>query len=296
MPLQGNNMLDSAIDRADTGAVKSPSYVRELSRVLHRCDDGERLIAMFQAFGDESYLHSVDATPYYVVAGYLGTAGCWERFEGYWRRSMRELGISDIGLHASDCEAGHGPYKGMSEAKRRNLEYRLIVDISASDLFGFVAATDVPGYRKYADKFDAFLTPRWKKLNKPYVLTVRNWVHSLCIASMSFKSRDPIAFVLDRNKEFWKRAEEWYHLDINNEDIEWRDRLGSFAQDNRLNAIGLQAADLLAFSAMRQLSNRPPWHWPELTQATKIIQTVTNEAFWSEHADSLDAFSRSVGA
>ncbi len=42
------------------------AYARELAQVLHRTNDGDRLMAMFQAIGDESYFHSVESTPFYV--------------------------------------------------------------------------------------------------------------------------------------------------------------------------------------------------------------------------------------
>jgi len=284
-------MLDSAIEPDDILPAEEAagSYVRELSRVLHRCNDGARLIAMLQALGDESFAHSVDKTEYYVVAGYLGNADSWANFEANWRSTMKELGITAIGLHASPLEAGLGDYYGMLERRRREIEYRVVVDIAASNLLGFIAAIDMVAYRKHEDKLSASLGPRWGEFNRPHLLTVRNWVHSMCMALTPLKSRDKIAFVLDRNGEFFKRAHEWYQIDINSEAIEWRDRLGQLSEDNRNDAVGLQAADLLAFSAMRQLSNRPPWHWKELTEATKIVITVADDSYWSEVANGLPA-------
>jgi len=244
-------------------------------------------MAMFQAIGDESYFHSVESTPFYVVAGYLGTTDSWAHFESLWRESMHELKIERIGLHASACEAGRGDYNGMPESRRRDMEYRLIVDIAASGVWAVGAAIEMAAYRNHAPTFDRFLGGKYKKYNKPYLLAVRNWVASLGLVTEHLKSREPIAFVLDRNGEFWRRAEEWYHLDINNEEVEYRHRLGAFAQDSRMNAVGLQAADLFAFSWMRHLTNRPPWHWKELSEGTtpKPILTVANEGF---HFDSGD--------
>ena len=56
---------------------------------------------------------------------------------------MKELGIEKIGCHANRCAGGAPPYDGMSTEDRKEIQYRLIVDIAAAKLFGTVSIIDM---------------------------------------------------------------------------------------------------------------------------------------------------------
>jgi hypothetical protein len=246
---------------------------------------------MFAAYCDESY-GGDGATPgrhpYYVVAGYCGPVSSWVAFESYWSDSMRRLKIEGLGLHAAKCANGMGPYGGMSEERRNEIQYRMIVDIAASKpLMGFVAAIDLAVFEKYqaalAEKFDKDTL----KYNVRHVYAME-----MCIELMTTITEDVvpdrIAFFFDRNAQFGGRAGEWYQMRVRRPLSSHHNKLGSYTQDDRLKLIGLQAADLLAYSAFRHISepNRDRWQWNELMRATHISPPlIADELFWSGSVD-----------
>lgn len=240
---------------------------------------------MFAAYCDESYRDSPQATPFYVVAGFCGPLDRWANFERYWKGTMRELRITDIGLHASKCANGAKPYHRMSRERRDDIQHRLIVDIAASRLMGFVAAIDMPAFRARQATLQALYGKHDMKYAVPHVYAMQDCV--LIMTEVTEFVTDRIAFVFDRNKEFGGRAREWYQRDVKRPLMEYHTRLGSFTDDDRLNAVGLQAADLLAYSAFRNLSEptRDRWQWKELHQATHIVQWVSDEKHWRELED-----------
>ncbi len=96
---------------------------------------------------------------------------------------------------------------------------------------------------------------------------------------------EPIAFVMDRNNEFGKRAYEWYHSDIDNEELDvpmpgYRARLGPYAEDARMKVLGLQAADLIAYAAFRKHSGLPSWQWDEFRNGIGILDFVFDDSYW----------------
>jgi hypothetical protein len=289
-------MLDSAEreryrghDTAD--ALIEDSYLSELVRhVLGGW------IAMLYAKGDESYSGSPRTSNIYVVAGYIGSAGQWYDFDWRWRKSMRALGIEHIGCHASACRSGKKEYEDFSEQKRDEIQHRLIADIADSHIFGCVASSDLDGWRSRREMFSQFLGKNQRKFNEPHVI-----VHRQCVLLMLNKTaeatKEPIAFVFDRNKDAGGRAREWYHLDLKNKKLDapnmmgphYRSRLGPIVEDDRMKVLGLQAADILANSAYRYLSGIDSWQWGELIAPKRITVLPFDESYWQSVEDHFKA-------
>lgn len=263
------------------------SRIGELSSFLFHGKTGR--IAMLHALCDESYASTEVVTPIYVLAAVVGRADRWAAFESYWRSTMRELGIEGIGCHASKCSNGAKPYEGMSTEKRREIQYRLIVDVVASRLGAVVSVVDVQSYWKHRDKFDRFLGKRDRKYNQPHIVAARQCMHHV-IAATDMAGDEQVAFLFDINTTFIGRIREWYRLDQGDASILYRHRLGPLAEDSRMNSIGLQAADLLAYAAFRHFSKKPAWQWDQLVAGLHPPPSclVTDAEYWEEVSRGID--------
>jgi hypothetical protein len=277
---------------AATGRESVDSPVGQLARLVCRGD--RRYLGMLHAYCDESYSSDQRTTPVYVVAGFVGVAEQWEYFESLWRETTRALGIEAFGCHASKCANGRKDYEGMSDERRREIQYRLIVDIAAARLDGAVSIIDMDGYRSVQGRIKSFLDKRHQQYVAPHVMAVRQCVMQMCLLTQDF-TLDPIAFVFDTDNGFGGRAKAWYDLDRKNRRVAHRARLGPFVHADRLEVLGLQAADMLAYAAFRHASGKPAWQWKELEKAISISVFTTDAEFWPGLVDELYA-KRSDGA
>jgi hypothetical protein len=240
---------------------------------------------MLYAYLDESYTGDLKTTPEYVVAGFIGTAREWQYFEQLWRGSMKELGIQKIGCHANRCAGGAPPYDGFTAEERKEIQYRLIVDIAAADLFGSVSIIDMEAYRRYREDFSGALVPAARQYNEAHVLAVRQCIQHFCLATEE-TTREPIAFVVDRNQQFGKRAKAWYELSMKSRSDRHSKRFGPYSEEDSMKAVGLQAADMIAYAGMREAIGNPGWQWNTMLSAVKIGRPFrTSEKFWSEIAE-----------
>jgi len=218
---------------------------------------------MLYARADESYSGSPRRSKFYVVAGYVASAGQWYEFDRRWRRAMRELGIEHLGCHASNCRSGRAEYESYSRAQRGTMRRRLIEAIAESGLFGCVAVSDLDGWRARRWRFAELLGKDEVKFNEPHILAHRQCVH-LMLWKTEQATTARIAFVFDRNKDTGGRAKEWYSRDLKNKKLDspdmmgpsYRSRLGPYDEADRMRVLGLQAADMLAYTAHRYFSGQ----------------------------------------
>lgn len=248
-----------------------------------------RVIMLFACH--ESYTGSPTETPYYVVAGFVGEQERWELFNSLWRDSMRELRIREIGCHASNCEGGWKEYKHLKRAKRTEIQRRLIVDIAASELYGVVSAIDMTAYHRVRGKLSDSMKPAARQYNAAHVLAVRQCVQQVCQATQAV-TQELITFTVDQNKEFGKRAKAWYELSRDNPDDSHHHRFGPYFEGERKEKVGLQAADMLAYSYLRNILGQPVWQWDGLRPAVKISEFVTEASFWDRLAENFEEVAR----
>lgn len=243
---------------------------------------------MLMARCDESYIHAIATTSHYVVGGYVASEGSWSKFDDLWGSTLRELKAITVGYHASDCQRGKGVYARWPESRRRELGYRLAVDIAAARLFPVAAVIDLASYRPHAALFSRFLgPPEHRKYNHAHILAARQCAHQMLL--LTENSGEPISFIFDRNKEFGKRAVEWLNKDSGDALIEYRERIGIVPEAERLSEPGLQAADLLAYSTLREFVGQPSWHWKHLNAGVTVEPIVAAKDFWSEIAGNIEA-------
>jgi hypothetical protein len=238
---------------------------------------------MLYAYCDESYDGNLRTTPVYVVAGFIGELEQWEMFEALWRQSMKELRIRKVGCHAAKCAYGSGPYEHMSQKRRDEIQRRLIVDIAASRLFGVLSIMDTNAYRRIRPTMSARLKPKDRQYNEAHVLAVRQCAQHMCLVTEKVTT-EPITFVVDQNERFGKRAKAWYEELASNQEDRHSRRFGPFAESDRMKAIGLQAADMLAYAGCRYANPeaRTGWQWDAMKSGIRIDELTTDDEFWKE--------------
>lgn len=250
---------------------------------------------MLYARADESYAGSPRTSKFYVVAGYVAAAGEWFEFDRRWRRAMRQLGIEHLGCHAADCRGGRGEYAVYSPAQRGAIRRKLIEAVAESGIFGCVVASNLDGWRARRQNFSDLLGRNEAKFNEPHIL-----VHRQCVHLMLWKTAQatdaPIAFMFDRNKDTGGRAKEWYNRDVTNKGLDaadmmgplYRTRLGPYSDGDRLKVRGLQAADMLPYTAHRFFGGNSSWAWDELIAPKRLIVVEHfGEEYWREMEDRL---------
>jgi hypothetical protein len=196
-----------------------------------------------------------------------------------WRESMADLGITAIGCHASKCANGAPPYDRMSVKQREEIQHRLIVDIVASRLFAAVAIIDMDGYRAHRDELMRFLKPQDRSLLKPHVRAVEQCVYQMLKATKA--TGDPIAFICDQNQASGRMVKRSLDVARKNPESKFSHRIGPYTEDSRLSAVGLQAADILAYSAYRHARGNTGWQWKVLGSAIKSTELTTDARYWS---------------
>jgi hypothetical protein len=242
---------------------------------------------MLQAYCDESLASDIKTTPIYVVAGFVGVPEQWQYFESLWRQSMKQLRIETIGCHAAKCAPGAGPYRHLTADQRYEIQHRLIVDIVATELYGVIAIIDMNAYRAHEGVLSRFFAPHDRQYYKPHVRAVEQCVQQMCRATEN-ATRDPIAFVFDKNAS-GGAVRAAFEISRSNPGNPYRQRLGSYKEAGRTDAVALQAADMLAYAAFRNASGNPGWQWRELRPAIKAAELTTDEHFWSKLVQNLEA-------
>ena len=72
----------------------------------------------------------------YVMAGYLATKATWLIFSQRWRQALADAGLNTF--HMTECNSGHGEFKGRSSTEREDLQRQFIEIINTSELVGSV--------------------------------------------------------------------------------------------------------------------------------------------------------------
>lgn len=208
----------------------------------------------YKALFDESGIH--DRAPICVIAGYVGTMNEWKRFEALWGPYANEPGFHAKRFFASD-PAGRRvpPYDEWSDEIAQRYLRRLLDSITSLKLYPVGTLVDVRAFRQYSQDERRFLTGGYMK-------TLGKWVHSgaptkpyyvafwkAVESSLERVERNDweIHFVFDRQHQFAPLALRLYSRLKNELDPSYSNRMGSIVFESRDKAIGLQAADLLAY-------------------------------------------------
>lgn len=240
--------------------------VERLSRHVHP-PDGRKAFCMIEAYMDESGIH--DGAKICAVAGYWGNVKKWKKFEPRWSRILADADEPSLKeFHSTDFWYSNGSRKGVfarwSDTKADKFIDDLTQCIVDTKIFPTSAALVVDEWNKLnrAERkhlSGGYYNPVKKKFdsegapNKTYFFPFQ-----LAIITPAVHCRRGlhVHYVFDLNKQFKNHALNLYGLLKKDVRLGCRHRLGSLDFETGIDAVGLQAADLLAYQTYKFAHSR----------------------------------------
>lgn len=218
----------------------------------------DRVLALLDAYFDESGHEAHAHSPALVVAGFVGRPRAWDQFETTWRRALTARGVSDF--HAADLDGRFGEFKSFDKADRDGLLSDMIRALTGGDLFPFFSITNVEARRDLISRNGiGFAEGAYEQCAyNAMELVLTTYRHM----------REPgeqVTFYFHQNFEYCGAAARAY------EKIgkKHRNVVGGFGMYESAKVVQLHAADFLAHEVtMREKSARANqksrWFWTEL--------------------------------
>jgi hypothetical protein len=238
---------------------------------------------MLLVYGDES----LDGTQSRVcaVAGVIGPEEMWRELEPKWIE--RNGGTP---FHAADCESIHGGYEGRDKSETEALYKDLSILLAESGLGGLASAQDLAAQRR------AFPSPYDPPLYYQGFLDVLEAMRNAAadrgeIAELTFDSRTESQF----------NAGEIYSY-LRQSGLYWEERLASKLSFESSSNPRVQAADLFAHEAMKELDNevgpvkrktRESWKCLKSTSRFQIVKR--GEQYFSDPRMQPRAIQKALG-
>ena len=230
---------------------------------------------------DESGIH--DKRGWCVVAGLVGTTKQWERFEKVWGPYGNETAFhgKDFFAHKPGGDRG-GEFGGWSDTRSRRYFRALLKAIAEAKLTPISSRLDLTAFWEFSTEDRRIITgnhspdPKFRlpgAPSKPYHLPFA-WVIVRSVRLQEHKNPDlKVNFLFDENRQMAGRAFEVYRLlkkRAEKIDPPFADRMAAIAFGSRRQNLGLQAADLLAYTLSHTLADRHPPH-QELREASEVF-------------------------
>jgi hypothetical protein len=248
---------------------------------------------MIRTFLDESGIH--DEARICVIAGFVGSARQWERFERRWAaigEDAKSPGFHSKSFFAKDPNGQRvPPYRGWTEDRALSLINGVVKAISQTDVHPIVAGVNVEAFRQYTEKERRVLTGAALSAlglkgtgcpTKPYFLVFQDIIFQ---ALDRLKRLDwKVDFVFDQQTVFEGFALELYGQ-LNADDDKWSRRMGDISFRSRTNVPQLQAADLLAYCWYQLSSDRTARKRAYIKPVLDALESKDYEAhFWSKES------------
>jgi hypothetical protein len=240
------------------GKSQFTSYVEEMALCVHPMDGHKKLFAMLQAYFDESGIDH--ETEFCILAGYAGGVGQWKRFERKWRHILKTYGVTEF--HAKRFfkrdEKGHrlDQYVNWTDTKAEAFIRELLHCIIAVKIYPISCIlvkaewnTLTYGERRYLTGgiFDGDKFTTSGAASKAYFLPFQ---FCIFIACGMCERGQKVHFAFDLNRDFHGYSREYFKLLKNLLGLRWAPQLGQPSWPTSLEAVQLQAADLLAYLLM----------------------------------------------
>ncbi len=269
------------------------SFVERLSRHVHP-RDGRKDFCMVEAYMDESGIH--DRAHVCVVAGYWGSVKKWNRFEPRWKEIIKDAGEPTMKeFHSVEFWSANGERRGVfakwSEAKANQFINDLTDCIVSSRIFPTSAALVTEDWKKLNREERMFLTgghydrmnKRWLEHGAPNRLYFLPFQLALANPAMACKPGLHVHYVFDLNKQFKHHALRLFDLMKSAKAASYSHRMGSIDFENGETAVGLQAADMLAYqvykSARERIGRNEPLELDQLNPLLRKLISATREDY-----------------
>lgn len=231
------------------------SYVEEMALCVHPMDGHRKLFAMMQAYLDESGID--DESDFCILAGYVGGIGQWKRFERSWRRILAAHGVKEFHAQRFFQRDGRGrrldEYANWTDAKADSFIRELlhcIVSVKVHPVSCSLVKAEwnrlTYGERRYLTGgiFDAGKFTTSGAPSKAYFVPFQ---FCIFIAAELCGRGQKVHFAFDLNQELHGYAREYFKLLKKLPGLSWGPKLGQPSWPTSLEAVQLQAADLLAY-------------------------------------------------
>lgn len=212
---------------------------------------GQRSLIVSDAdlYFDESGTHA--QAKLMTVAGYWFNAGQASKFSRDWAKCLARLGLSYA--HMTDCALGYGEYRKMGLAERIQSEVLLIENIKRRTRFGFAVTVDSSLYAEIMR--DVVGAPTCYSL---CLMTLVNHIWSFAVAN-DFEGR--LFYNFEAGHASAKEANQYLNaISLHGEDWVRVTRYGGHAFVDKLSALPLQAADMLAWQTRHYFERKLSGH------------------------------------
>jgi uncharacterized protein DUF3800 len=217
--------------------------IGDIAKAICPSSDRRHLVASFTAYFDESGTHASAAVV--AVAGFISTVERWRNLEREWSTVLRMYKLEYF--HMTDFENRQGPYRDWDNAQRETVIKRLLGIIKRYALSGFSAAVVRGDYERLRDEYPGRLVTPYGVCAAWCLRDVADWLDS--------SNRDEYAsYVFERGfrgaghmVEAFGRA---------SDEVRRAYRFGALSFADKRAVIPLQAADILAYEACKQVPRR----------------------------------------
>jgi hypothetical protein len=218
---------------------------------------------VYTAYGDESADETKQRV--FAIAGLFGHKSDWERLEPQW------IKLTDgKTFHATECDSDQGAYKKVAHEINKKLYADLTKLIANSNLLGIGVALSLSDYRELlAPLFD----------DNPYYMCFQSVVIGLAKRSALCIPRDRIEFTFDRNPEIAYNAAALYDRVIKLSPPGFSQLMSDKISFASRETIGIQAADLVAREAMKNLDNQIGPIKRHTRKSTRVLAASTRIKF-----------------
>jgi hypothetical protein len=200
------------------------------------------VIGDYTIYWDESYSHPPEPRAY-TVAGYLSTAVHWKKFQKEWRRVLESEGIRFF--HMVDFQACRPPYDSWSKEKRVKFLRSLHDIVHKRTILSFVTTADL-------DDFDKLTPEQQCELVNPHVFSAKNCMKAVGFwAAESIINHQIIDYVFEQSPQD-KKLRKLFTEGLTEED-RWFFRMASLTVADKRIMSPLQAADMLAYEANKEI-------------------------------------------
>lgn len=243
---------------------------------------------MIEAYMDESGIH--DGAHVCVVAGYWGLTKKWKRFESQWSQIIegaKEPTLKEF--HSTKFWYADGTRKGIfaqgDDSKAEEFVDDLVSCIVETNLFPTSAVLVIEDWKKLNKYERMFLTGGYYDLdnqhwittgapNKTYFLPFQ---FAVVGPAIHCRAGLHVNYTFDLNKQFKNHVVDLYTLLKSDQKLQSRHRLGALDLEESQRAVGLQAADLLAYQTYKfsklRLARKEPFKSQEVPQLLRRLIT-----------------------
>ena len=204
---------------------------------------------MLKAFIDDS--GSGGDSPWYVLAGYLGTVEGWAAFDDQWAAVLhRHPRIEYFKSSEAERLRGRGQWAGVSKEQRTS-KLNALIDVIAQCARRAICVR--MRQLDYNDLVKGGIPPAW---DSPYYLLQTFIIGAAINIERNDGECEPIAFVFDRDQKHEKRSQEM--LPAVRRMPSLYGSLVDVSYQSEQDSLPLQAADLLAWQIRRFFSVKEP--------------------------------------